>query len=127
MTEQLPRDAIVVGVDSSADSDLALDWALNLARHTHQPVHAVHLQPFPPVTVTRDERGGQGWATSGRGIVTAAILRGRKVRGVPMSGQSLEVERDPGEGSGRGVPRGLDACRRGPRARRRRQACSPGP
>jgi nucleotide-binding universal stress UspA family protein len=56
MTEQLPRDAIVVGVDSSTDSDLALDWALNLARHTHQPVHAVHVQPFPPVTVTQDER-----------------------------------------------------------------------
>ena len=89
MTEQLPRDAIVVGVDSSADSNLALDWALNLARHTHQPVHAVHVQPFPPVTVTQDERGGQRWAESSRGIVTAAVLRGRETHGVPMSGQSL--------------------------------------
>jgi nucleotide-binding universal stress UspA family protein len=98
MTEQLPRDAIVVGVDSSTDSDLALDWALNLARHTHQPVHAVHVQPFPPVTVTQDERGGHRWAESSRGIVTAAILRGRQMHGVPMSGQSLEdVESDPGE------------------------------
>lgn len=98
MTEQLPRDAIVVGVDSSADSNLALDWALNLARHTHQPVHAVHVQPFPPVTVTQDERGGQRWAESSRGIVTAAVLRGRETHGVPMSGQSLEdVDSDPGE------------------------------
>jgi nucleotide-binding universal stress UspA family protein len=98
MTEQLPRDAIVVGVDSSADSDLGLDWALNLARHTHQPVHAVHVQPFPPANVAQDDRGGQRWADSGRGIVTAAVLRGREVRGVPMSGQSMEgVEGDPGE------------------------------
>ena len=98
MTEQLPRDAIVVGVDSSADSDLALDWALNLARHTHQPVHAVHVQPFPPTTVTEDEQSGQRWAESGRGIVTAAVLRGREMPGVPMSGQSLEdVDSDPGE------------------------------
>jgi len=62
MTEQLPRDAIVVGVDSSADSDLALDWALNLARHTHQPVHAVHVQPFPPTTVTE---GRTRWTAVG--------------------------------------------------------------
>jgi nucleotide-binding universal stress UspA family protein len=104
MTEQVPRDAIVVGVDSSADSDLALDWALNLARHTHQPVHAVHVWPVPPGTVTQDDGGGQSWAASGRGIVTAAILRGREIHGVPMSGQSLEVESDPGEGL-------VEACR----------------
>ena len=98
MTEQLPRDAIVVGVDSSADSDLALGWALNLARHTHQPVHAVHVQPFPPATVTEDESSGRSWADSGRGIVTAAVLRGREMHGVPMSGQSLEdVDSDPGD------------------------------
>ena len=98
MTEQLPRDAIVVGVDSSADSDLALDWALNLARRTHQPVHAVHVQPFPPATVIEDESSARRWAESGRGIVTAAILRGQEMPGVPMSGQSLEdVDSDPGE------------------------------
>ncbi len=98
MTEQLPRDAIVVGVDSSADSDLALDWALDLARRTHQPVHAVHVQPFPPATVTEDESSARRWAESGRGIVTAAILRGREMHRVPMSGQSLEdVDSDPGE------------------------------
>lgn len=94
MTEQFPRDAIVVGVDSSADSDLALDWALDLASHTHQPVHAVHVQP-QLVFVTEDEGSTRMWAESGRAIVSAAVLRGRQMHGVPMSGQSLEdVETD---------------------------------
>ncbi|WP_104062085.1 universal stress protein [Arthrobacter sp. 4R501] len=42
---------IVVGVDGSAPSRLALEWAVNEARLRHGEVKAVTAWQFPPVTV----------------------------------------------------------------------------
>ena len=39
---------IVVGVDLSPSSKMALAWAADYARLTGQPVHAVHALPVPP-------------------------------------------------------------------------------
>lgn len=43
MTEHNPTGAVVVGVDSSPDSDLALMWAIGHASRTHRPLHLVHV------------------------------------------------------------------------------------
>lgn len=43
MTEHNPTGAVVVGVDSSPDSDLALIWAMAHASRTHRPLHLVHV------------------------------------------------------------------------------------
>lgn len=50
MTVHTPPGAVVVGVDSSADGDRAVEWALAHASRTHQPVHLVHVSPrtLPP-------------------------------------------------------------------------------
>ncbi len=89
MSVQSPSDAIVVGVDSSADSDRAVAWALGLARHTGEPVHLVHVQPAPPETVT-DAYTRRRWAEAGRLVLDNAELYAEKVEGVTVSSESLE-------------------------------------
>ena len=40
--EATPRRAIVVGVDSSPTSDLAVDWAVAEATRRKLPLHIIH-------------------------------------------------------------------------------------
>jgi nucleotide-binding universal stress UspA family protein len=43
-----PPGAIVVGVDGSADSDRALEWAVKAAFQLQAQLHVVHALPQPP-------------------------------------------------------------------------------
>jgi nucleotide-binding universal stress UspA family protein len=91
-TSRGPRDAIVVGVDSSADSDRAVVWALALAQRNGAPVHLVHVQPAPPETVT-DTYVRRRWAEAGRLVLDNAALAAGTVDGVTVSTQSIEDTR----------------------------------
>ena len=48
-----PRGAVVVGVDGSPSSDLALDWAVDEATRRRLPLHVVHVfvQDYPTMTI----------------------------------------------------------------------------
>jgi len=46
-----PPGAIVVGIDGSADSDRALEWAAAAASQRQAGLHLVHALPQPPYTV----------------------------------------------------------------------------
>jgi nucleotide-binding universal stress UspA family protein len=48
-----PRGAVVVGVDGSPSSDLAIDWAVDEATRRRLPLHLVHVfvQDYPTMTV----------------------------------------------------------------------------
>jgi nucleotide-binding universal stress UspA family protein len=92
MSVQTPRDAIVVGVDSSADSDRAVGWALGLARRTGKTLHLVHVQPAPPETVT-DTYSRRRWAEAGRLVLSNAELNVENHDGVTVSSESVEDAR----------------------------------
>jgi nucleotide-binding universal stress UspA family protein len=83
-----PAGAIVVGVDSSPDSDRAVIWALGLAERTHQPVHFVHVQPSPPAFVTGDH-SQELWEQAGRTVLDTALAEAEQVHGVPVSAQNV--------------------------------------
>lgn len=88
MDVQTPRGAIVVGVDSSPDSDLAVRWALHHARHGHLPVHLVHVQPPPPPYVG-DDSARERWRQAGQDVLDRALAETEHVRGVPVTSESL--------------------------------------
>ena len=44
MSSHVPENAIVVGVDGSAESWHALRWAADRAGRTHRPLHVIHAQ-----------------------------------------------------------------------------------
>ncbi|WP_309647361.1 universal stress protein [Nocardioides sp.] len=46
-TEHVPPDSIVVGIDGSAPSDAALDWAASEAVLSRRPLVISHAAPFP--------------------------------------------------------------------------------
>ncbi len=48
-----PRGAVVVGVDGSPSSELAIDWAVDEAARRNLPLHLVHVfvQDYPTMTV----------------------------------------------------------------------------
>ncbi len=46
-----PPGAIVVGVDGSADSDRALEWAAAAGSQRRAGLHLVHALPQPPYAV----------------------------------------------------------------------------
>lgn len=48
-----PRGAVVVGVDGSPSSELAIDWAVDEATRRNLPLHLVHVfvQDYPTMTV----------------------------------------------------------------------------
>lgn len=88
MDSTAPAGAIVVGVDSSPDSDRAVLWALGTAERTHQPVHFVHVQPPAPPYVG-DEQSQQLWEHAGRAVLDAAVAEAQQVHGVPVSAQTI--------------------------------------
>jgi nucleotide-binding universal stress UspA family protein len=88
MDSTAPAGAIVVGVDSSPDSDRAVLWALGTAERTHQPVHFVHVQPPAPPYVG-DEQSQQLWEHAGRAVLDAAVAEAEQVHGVPVSAQTI--------------------------------------
>jgi nucleotide-binding universal stress UspA family protein len=90
MDSTAPAGAIVVGVDSSPDSDRAVIWALGLAERTHQPVHFVHVQPPAPPYVG-DEQSQQLWEQAGRTVLDSAVAEAEQVHGVPVSAQTLNT------------------------------------
>src|SRR6476469_9944597 len=49
----VPRGAVVVGVDGSASSALAMDWAVEEAGRRRLPVHLLHVfvQDYPTMTI----------------------------------------------------------------------------
>ncbi|MGN6302743.1 MAG: universal stress protein [Angustibacter sp.] len=48
-----PRGAVVVGVDGSPSSDLAIDWAVDEATRRKLPLHLIHVfvQDYPTMTI----------------------------------------------------------------------------
>jgi nucleotide-binding universal stress UspA family protein len=80
--------AIVVGVDSSVDSDLAVSWALALAERTHRPVHFVHVQPAAPPYVSGEE-ALESWDRAGQSVLDLAVAEAEQVHGVPVSAQNV--------------------------------------
>jgi len=53
--------AIVVGVDGSAESIKALEWAIDEARQRKTSVRAVHVWQYPPLLRTGDPFLGPGF------------------------------------------------------------------
>jgi nucleotide-binding universal stress UspA family protein len=96
-----PPGAIVVGVDSSPDSDRAVIWALGLAERTHQPVHFVHVQPSPPPYVEGDQ-AHEVWERAGRAVLDTAVAEAEQVHGVPVSAQTVN---DTGEATAEALVR----------------------
>lgn len=89
MCTQISRDTIVVGVDSSADSDRAVAWARALALRTRAPLHLVHVQPAPPEGVT-DDWARRQWAAAGRLVLENAELDVQQADGLTLSSESIE-------------------------------------
>ena len=89
MVVTTPRDAIVVAVDSTADSGAALDWALGLAMHSHQHLHVVHAQPAPPDDMA-DPDLRRTWVEAGRTILESAQIKAESVPGVQVSVETLQ-------------------------------------
>lgn len=56
-TKSVPDGAIVVGVDRSASSDLAVDWGVDEATRRHLPLHIVHAYSYRYPTVSVDVGG----------------------------------------------------------------------
>jgi nucleotide-binding universal stress UspA family protein len=66
-----PRGAIVVGVDGSANSDLALDWAVDEATRRGLPLHIIHGIPYrSPMT-----RLGIGYEIDGLRQLAAGVRK----------------------------------------------------
>jgi len=76
-TDQITQDSVVVGVDGSASSDLALRWAVNEARRTRQALHVVHALENEVVLSNTQQFGSKAAAASRDPIVTAAVDRVR--------------------------------------------------
>lgn len=96
-----PTGAIVVGVDSSPDSDRAVIWALGLSERTHQPVHFVHVQPSAPPYVS-DDQAQEMWERAGQAVLDTALAEAEQVHGVPVSAQTIH---DTGEAAAEALVR----------------------
>jgi nucleotide-binding universal stress UspA family protein len=109
MTADAPRLPVIVGVDGSTDSDVALDWAADDAASRGLDLHVVHstgIEPLVALAVLAPEAGDEPTdevtdaalaRVSGRhpGItVTAAATSGRPARdlvGLSEAGDSVVV------------------------------------
>jgi len=81
-TEWQPAEAIVVGIDGSADGDAALVWATDEARRTGRALHVIHAWEFPEVpagslagTVPWLSDDGAELTAYAQGIVKDSIAR----------------------------------------------------
>jgi nucleotide-binding universal stress UspA family protein len=72
-TEQITQGSVVVGVDGSPSSGLALRWAVDEARRTRQQLHVVHALETEVVLSDREPLGTEEEPASGDPVVTAAI------------------------------------------------------
>lgn len=89
MAVKAARDAIVVGIDGSLDSDRAVTWAVELALLTHQPVHYVHVAPEAPRTLTDIDVQAR-WAENARVVLDEAVTRAERVPGLRVSSETID-------------------------------------
>lgn len=103
MTERTDSDLsgrIIVGVEDSQESDLAIRWAANHSRITNRPIHLVHAFVWPLMGVDVDPVPG----VTGSGLKAAAerlideasaiareIAPGALVTGEVADGRALDV------------------------------------
>lgn len=70
-SKRAPLHAVVVGVDGSPTSDLALDWAVEEATRKGLPLHIIHGFPYGyPTTVT-----GMGYAIADLSDLAAGVRK----------------------------------------------------
>ena len=72
-THQITEGSVVVGVDGSPSSELALRWAVNEARRTRRPLHVVHALGIELVLSDKQQLGTKEAPASGDPVVTAAM------------------------------------------------------
>ncbi len=75
MNTPIPAGSVVVGVDGSPGGDLALDWAVGIARARHLPLAVAHGTGTPRVTdfaIDMDE-ANRSLTVGGRQIVDRAV------------------------------------------------------
>lgn len=92
MTGLAPRNAIVVGVDASADSDRAVAWAAELASRTERPLHIVHVQPAPPRSLVDEDPRGR-WARAGRDVLDSAVDVAGRSPGLTLTSETVDGSR----------------------------------
>jgi len=75
----VPRGAIVVGVDGSPTSDVALDWAVKEATRRSLPLHIIHAFAYGyPMTNIGIEYSIEGLRQLADGVRKEAIARARR-------------------------------------------------
>jgi nucleotide-binding universal stress UspA family protein len=72
-THQIAGGSVVVGVDGSPFSDLALRWAVDEARRTGRPLHLVHALENEPVLTDKQQLGTKETPASKDPVLTAAM------------------------------------------------------
>jgi len=72
-THQITEGSVVVGVDGSPSSELALRWAVNEARRTRRPLHVVHALENELVLSDKQQLGTKEAPASDDPVVTAAM------------------------------------------------------
>jgi nucleotide-binding universal stress UspA family protein len=72
-SHQITEGSVVVGVDGSASSELALRWALDEARRTHSPLHVVHALEVEVVFSDEHQLGTGEAPTSSDPVITSAM------------------------------------------------------
>lgn len=70
---QITEGSVVVGVDGSPSSELALRWAVKEARRTHQQLHVVHAKETEVVLSHRQPLGTQEEPAREDPVVMAAV------------------------------------------------------
>ena len=72
-THQITQGSVVVGVDGSASSQLALRWAVDQARRMRRPLHVVHALETEVVLSDTLQLGTKEAAASSDAIVAEAV------------------------------------------------------
>jgi len=72
-TRQITEGSVVVGVDGSPSSGLALRWAVNEARRTHRELHVVHALETEVVLTDSEPLGTKDDPAGGDPVATAAV------------------------------------------------------
>ena len=73
-THQITQGSVVVGVDGSASSQLALRWAADEAGRMQRPLHVVHALETEVVLSDKLPLGTKEAAASSDAIVTEAVF-----------------------------------------------------
>jgi nucleotide-binding universal stress UspA family protein len=72
-THQITEGSVVVGVDGSPSSEVALRWAVDEARRTRRPLHVVHALGNELVLSDKQQLGTKEAPASDDPVVTAAM------------------------------------------------------